>query len=175
MERMNDLTNLVLSTARALQSEIPLEKLPPEEVTRPKSEQVIPFSYVKNSRGYIEKVVNQINGCYAEGYFDGCSVMIRRLIETLIIESFEKFTIANKIKDSNDNFLFLKDLIDRTLAESSWNLSRNSKDSLKKLKKNGDLSAHSRRYNAHRPDIDDLITDLRVVVQELVSLADLKK
>ena len=37
----------------------------------------------------------------------------------------------------------------------------------------GDLSAHSRRYNAHKSDIDN-IPDLRVVVQELLYLAGLK-
>ena len=175
MEQMNNFAELALATAKNLQSEVSLDKVPPAEGTKPRSEKIIPFSYVKNTRGYIEKVVNQINGCYSDGYFDGCAVMIRRLIETLIVESFEKHSIASKIQNSNGDFYQLKDLIDKTVNEVSWNLSRNSKDGLKKFKKIGDLSAHSRRYNAHRSDIDDLITDLRVVVQELVSLADLYK
>jgi len=54
-----------------------------------------------------------------------------------------------------------------------WNLSRNSKHALPRLKNIGDLSAHSRRYIAHRKDIDTHIDDLRVIVQELVYLADL--
>jgi hypothetical protein len=41
------------------------------------------------------------------------------------------------------------------------------------MKNVGDLSAHNRRYNAHREDIDKLIPDLRVVVQELLTLAGL--
>jgi hypothetical protein len=38
----------------------------------------------------------------------------------------------------------------------------------------GDKSAHSRRFNAVRPDIDKLATDLRVVIEELLSLAGLR-
>lgn len=61
-----------------------------------------------------------------------------------------------------------------TLKETSWNLSRNAKQALPKLKNVGDLSAHSRRYNAQRADIDKVISDLRIVVQELIYLAGFK-
>jgi ribosomal protein L11 len=54
-------------------------------------------------------------------------------------------------------------------------LSRNTKQALPRLKDVGDLSAHSRRYIAQRKDIDKLVQDLRVVVQELVTVAELKK
>jgi hypothetical protein len=67
--------------------------------TRPINEFILPFSMVRGTRGYIEKVVNQINGCYEKAWFDGGAVMMRRLIETLIIECFEKHKIADKIKD----------------------------------------------------------------------------
>lgn len=100
--------------------------------------------------------------------------MIRRLIETLIIEVFEHHKIAHKIKNPSDDFLYLSELITKTLAESSWNLGRNTKAALPRLKNIGDLSAHSRRYVAHRKDIDNVVVDLRVVVQELVFLAKLK-
>jgi hypothetical protein len=43
-----------------------------------------------------------------------------------------------------------------------------------RLKDIGDKSAHSRRFNAHRGDIDPLLADIRVVIQALVYLAGLK-
>jgi hypothetical protein len=119
-------------------------------------------------------VVNQVNGAYDNGWYDACAVMIRRLLETLIIEAFEHGGIASKIKNPAGEFLYLRDLIDRSLQESTWNLSRNCKQALPKLKDMGDKSAHSRRYNAHRGDIDPLHADLRLVVQEFVYLAGLK-
>ena len=60
------------------------------------------------------------------------------------------------------------------LSESAWNLARDTKKGLKKLKNICDLSAHSRRYNAHRTDIDTVIPDLRVIVEELLYLSGLK-
>ena len=111
---------------------------------------------------------------YENGWYDGCAVMIRRLLETLIVEVFENYKIATKIQNPNGDFYYLSDLISCTLSETSWNLSRNSRQSMPKLKTVGDLSAHSRRYNAHKSDIDNIIPDLRVVVQELLYLAGLK-
>jgi hypothetical protein len=70
--------------------------------------------------------------------------------------------------------MYLRDLIDRALAEPTWNLSRNVKQSLPKLKEIGDKSAHSRRFLAQRGDIQPLLVDIRNVVQELIFLAALK-
>lgn len=103
-----------------------------------------------------------------------CAVMLRRLIETLIIEAFEKYSISSSIKNRQGDFLYLGDLIDRTISEKSWNLSRNSKAALPRLKDVGDKSAHSRRFNAVRDDVDKLIPDLRVVAEELLSLAGMR-
>src|SRR5438132_8294138 len=100
--------------------------------------------------------------------------MIRRLVETLIIESFEHRKILSKIQDKNGDIYHLSHLIPLTITEASWALSRNAKKALPRLKDIGDLSAHSRRYNAHRSDIDEIKADLRIVVQELLALAGLK-
>jgi len=153
-----------------------LKKLvgPPEEGLPSTTQQVLPFSVVKGSRGYIEKVVNQINGCYENGWYDGCAVMIRRLAETLIIESFEHHKISDSIKNKEGDFLYLRDLINATLSEKTWNIGRNTRKALPKLKDIGDKSAHSRRYVAHRADIEKIISELRIVAQELIYLAGLK-
>jgi hypothetical protein len=166
----------IASLVKSLSSEITHLNRPASVGTRPATEHVLPFSHVRGTRHYIERVVNQINGCYEKGWFDGCAVMMRRLIETLIIECFESEKIADKIKDPRSGeFLYLKDLIDKALQEPCWNLGRNTKQALPKLKSVGDQSAHSRRYNAHREDIDKLIDPLRTVCQELIYLARLSQ
>lgn len=164
----------ILELAKNLQNEAHKIYRPPEEGYQADSQKIIPFSIVRGTRGYIEKVANQINGCYEKGWYDGCAVMLRRLIETLIIEAFEHHNIERKIQNAQGDFLWLDDLIDRAINEQSWNLTRNTKRALPKLKSVGDLSAHSRRYNAHLKDIERLIDDVRVVVQELIYLAALK-
>ena len=165
---------IALSLAKSIRNEALDMYKPPDDGVFSPGQRVIPISIVRNTRGYIEKVANQVNGCYEKGWFDACAVMIRRLVETLIIEAFEKYKLDNKIKTTQGDFFYLNDLIDSALNETSWNLSRNSKRALPKLKKVGDLSAHSRRYNAHLKDLEKLIDEIRVVVQEFVYLSGLQ-
>ena len=132
------------------------------------------MTLVRGTRGYIERIANHVNGAYENGWYDACAVMIRRLLETLIIEAFERHHVADRIKNTSGDFLYLRDLVSRTLEESSWNLTRNCKQALPRIKDIGDRSAHSRRYNAVRGDLAPLVTDIRLVVQEFLYLADLK-
>src|SRR5437870_5903730 len=53
---------------------------------------------VQANRGYLVTVGRQMNGCFNQGWYDACAVMMRRLIEIAIIEAFEHRNIANKIK-----------------------------------------------------------------------------
>ncbi len=171
---MNLFAQNAFSTAKAIQSDISTQLAPPEQGFLSETQRVLQSSLVRGTRGYIERVVNQINGCYEKGWYDACAVMIRRTLETLIIESFEKYGLAAKIKNSQGDFLYLRDLINACVQETAWNLSRNCKQAMPRLKDVGDKSAHSRRYIAHRADIDSLLSDIRLVVQELVYLAGLK-
>ena len=99
---------------------------------------------------------------------------MRRLLETLIIECFEKHWIDFKIKDGNGDFFMLRDLITATLSEATWNIGRNVKRGLPGLKDLGDKSAHSRRYNAHREDIDKVSAEFHGACQEQSTLSGLK-
>jgi len=148
--------------------------LPPEGGLEAIGQPIVPFTLVRDTRGYLVRITHQINGTYSNGWYDSCAVMIRRLIETLIIESFENNNISQSIKNSSGDFYYLADLISLILSEPSWNLSRNTRKALPKLKDIGDKSAHSRRFNAVRNDIDKINSEIRVVVQELVYLAGLK-
>lgn len=171
---MRSFASNVFSAAKAIDLDVRRELGPPEEGLLAGSQSVVPRSIVRGTRGYIEKVANQANGCYENGWYDACAVMTRRLIETLIIEAYERHAIADRVKNSSGDFLYLRDLISHCLGESAWNLSRNCKVALPKLKDIGDKSAHSRRYVAQRGDLDPLLPDIRLVVQELLFVAGLK-
>lgn len=164
----------VLVLARELNDTVRSENPPPEEGATSKTELVIYFSLVRGTRGYLEKLVHQINGTYEHGWYDACAVMIRRLVETLIIEAYEAHGISASIKNAQGDFLYLGDLISAAVNEKTWTLGRNAKKSLKELKDIGDKSAHSRRFIAQRQDVDKVTADLRVAAQELVYLAKLK-
>ena len=165
-----------LATAHRLQTAVvPLLRQLPSEVTPPPDQPVLPHSLFKGTRGYIEKVIFQINRTYTGTSYDACAVMIRRLVEILIIEAFEHCALSAKILDANGNYLRLEELVRLSLAEPSWTLGRNTKAALMKLKTIGDQSAHSRRYNARKEYIDDVIVDLRVSAEEFLYLSGLKK
>jgi len=160
--------------ANDLKGDLARISLPPAEGRASEYEPVVYFSLVRGTRSYIEKIVHQVNGTYHNAWYDACAVMIRRLVETLLIEAFEHDHLDGKVKNGAGDFLQLDDLIGKALAEASWNLGRSTKRALGSIKRVGDRSAHSRRFIAQRQDIDRYIDDLRIVVQELTILAGMK-
>ncbi|HMG77477.1 MAG TPA: hypothetical protein VK591_02275, partial [Xanthobacteraceae bacterium] len=147
-------------------------KLDAPVIARP-SDSVFPRELFSNTRGYIEKIVHQINGSYDYSFYDCCAVMCRRLGETLIIEIYESQGRAKEIKGPDDNFLMLSGLLGVLNKDRSINLGRNAKRGLESLKDLGDKSAHNRRFNARQPDIDSVKSDLRTAAEELLHLAKL--
>jgi len=131
---------------------------------------LFPLELLKNTRGYIEKVGSQAIFCYDYKQYDASLVMIRKLLETLIIELFEKFKIQNEIKDTDGNFYMLSQLIDNLLKNSNWTLGRTTKQFLPLIKKLGDTSAHNRRFIAKKSDIDQYKNELRIIIEELLHI-----
>lgn len=138
------------------------------------SDSVLPMELFAGTRGYIERVVDQINRAYDAELWDCSAVMCRRLLETLIIETYERSGRATEIKGSDDQFMMLNGLITFVETDSSIHLGRNAAKGLKDFKQLGDLSAHNRRFNARRNDIDRVRDGLRVASEELLHLAGLR-
>ena len=132
-----------------------------------------PSILAQAKRRYIATIGRQMNACYASGWRDACAVMMRRLLEIAIIEAFEHKGVANKIKDAQDNYFHLSQLIDLALAEPAFALSRNTKKALPKLRDAGHLSAHGRYYLAAPEDIEKMQKDCRVVLEEFLHHAGL--
>ena len=137
-----------------------------------KIEEYFPIQLLDNTRGYLAITGNQCNSCFNYGLNDACLVILRKLIETLIIECFERHRIETKIKNHQGHYFFLSDLIDLFTNETTWTTSRNTISSLPNIKKLGDLSAHNRRFNAKRHDLEKIQGDVRIVIEELVHLID---
>lgn len=130
----------------------------------------------KNTRSYLEIICKQINGCYYHHYYDACAVLARRAIETLIIDAYESTQKEGLIKDSSGNFFMLNLLIDKVShTQEGLNISRDAKAGLVAIKKIGDRSAHNRRFNATKNDIDLIRDQLRLCIQELSSISYTKK
>lgn len=62
---------------------------PPEEISYEHGNQIIPLNLFKGTRDYLLKVAIQINQTYEHSCYDACAVMIRRMLEMLIIITYE--------------------------------------------------------------------------------------
>ena len=167
-----------LSAFKQLKQSAEESTRPPLEGNKPKTARVIDPTLIAGTRGYMEKVTDQVNGTYENGWYDACAVMLRRLVETLIIETYISKGIEARIVDNRGHFVSLKRLIDKANSDQDLHLSQNTKNVLRKLKKLGDLSAHNRTFNANRNTFDNLLDDLHLdmqtIVLEFVQAAGLK-
>ena len=137
------------------------------------SEELFPMEIVEGTRNYIERLAIQANGCYQKGWYDSCAVMVRRLIEMLIIDCFERHKISSKIKDTDGNYYGLAQLIGSFLNENVWHIPKPLRKYLPKLndlKEIGDAAAHG-RHLVTRKQIEDLAKAVAYTFQGLVDIA----
>ena len=139
------------------------------------SNSVLPTDLFAGTRDYIERVVEQINKSYDAQLWDCAAVMCRRLLETLIIETYEGAARTREIKGNDGHFFMLNGLITAMEKDTKISLGRNAMKGLKDFKQLGDLSAHNRRFNARQNDIDRVRDGLRVAAEELLHLAALNR
>jgi hypothetical protein len=135
----------------------------------PVDQGLFPLSILEQTnRGYFVRIGRQMNGCYGAGWYDASAVMMRRLLEVSLIEAFENNGIADEIRRPDGNYMDLSDLIQQTLAEPTWTLSRNTRRFLPQLRDLGHMSAHGRYFSARKEDIEDIRQGCRVVVEEML-------
>lgn len=149
------------------------EQYSPMLTSRPliKCDAVLPTDLFSNAKGYLNRVVLQLNASYLYSLFDCCAVMCRRLLETLIIETYEAQNRAGEIKGKDGHFLMFSGLLDYIAKDRHIHLGRSALRGLQNFKKLGDLSAHNRRFNARKTDIEQIKDDLRIACEELLHLS----
>jgi hypothetical protein len=135
---------------------------------------IFPLSLLtKTGRGYLVQIARQMNGSFALGWYDACAVMMRRLVETSIIEAYEARGLQAKIKNANGDYFQLTELVKHALAEPTFHPSRNTKTHLPQLRDVGHMSAHGRYFTAQKSDIEKVRQGCRVVVEEFLHIAKL--
>lgn len=140
------------------------------------SNSIIDSTLFYDTRGYFKKLVYQINVSYKNSCYDATALLIRKLIELLIEDIYESQGRVNDILNPKINQLVgLGQLISILMADSYWKLNRHVEDGLNLIKNQGDKSAHNRRYNAKKQDIDKIQPYLRDIFEELLYLAKIKK
>lgn len=147
-------------------------KIPISGLTQ-SSNPLIPISLVAHSRGYIVAIVREINISYSHGSYTACLVLIRRLIETLLIEVFEYNGMANIIKDAIGNYKSLDEIMNEYFKLSSWHIPRDVRRTLPEIKNQGDNATHNRMFVARQEDVDRLRPGIRVCIEALLRTSGL--
>ena len=119
-------------------------------------------------RPYLERNVQQINAAYENNLFDACALMMRRLLEVLLIHSFEHAGIVGEITEVDGTFQNLKTLINKAKSRPEIALSATVRKSIDEFRELGNLSAHLVRYNCRKDDIRTVRMDYRATIEELL-------
>lgn len=135
---------------------------------------ILPEVDFQRTRGYIESLSKQINASFENNIFDGCAVLLRRLVEILLILSYRHLKIESAIQDSNGNFLMLEAIINDAKNNSILGLSRNGKGSLDVFRQLGNFSAHKIEYTCKREYIAPHIQEYRALFGELLHKAGIR-
>src|SRR6266567_2660350 len=66
----------------------------------------LPDDLIDNRFGVMQKVLWEANQCYERGCYNACAAMIRRLVENLIVECYERHGVADRIKKGGEYLEF---------------------------------------------------------------------
>lgn len=160
------------ATIETLDIEFPELSKKTEEIVSFNS--VLPESLLQKDRAYIKSLIKQINASYENNIFDGCAVLMRRLLEILLILAYQELQIASLIQDSSGNFKLLNAIIDDAKINTKLGLSRNTRENLDGFRKLGNFSAHKIYYNADRKTIESAILDFKAAIEELLYKSGLR-
>ena len=135
---------------------------------------ILPNSLYINTRGYIEKLAKQINSSYENNVFDGCAVLMRRLLEVLLVLGYEHINKKTEIEE-NGELKNLNFIINYTLSNNPFSLSKGTRECLDDFRKLGNFSAHRIQYNCRKTEIKNVAMEFRVCIEELLYANGLKK
>jgi hypothetical protein len=149
-----------------LRAQLPNVGEPSEEVIS--ADTILPSILYENTRGFIESLGKQINASFEHNIFDGCAVLMRRLVEILLILAYQRLSIDGEITNASGDYVMLDSIITNARANKTLALSRNSKANVDEFRTLGNFSAHKIFYNARRGDVRKHIVEFRALVEELL-------
>jgi hypothetical protein len=136
---------------------------------------ILPEIDYKDTRGYIESLAKQLNLSYEKNIFDGCAVLMRRLLEIMLILSYKHLHIESEIQNGDGSFMMLEGIINSAKTNATLALSRNSKSSLEVFRQLGNFSAHKIEYTCRREYIQPHVQEYRAMFVELLYKAGIRK
>ena len=124
-------------------------------------------------RGFLDKLIKQVNHCYSDCCYDATAVCMRRVFEITLILAYENLGIQDEIKKDGE-YVMLEKIVANAVNNPTLAISRLRKeyDSIREV---GNYAAHRVLYNTRKMDIDDIKQTYRVCLEELYYKAGLLK
>jgi hypothetical protein len=135
------------------------------------SSEVLDENLFLGKRGFLDKLIKQINHCYFNNCFDACAVLMRRVFEITLILAYENKGIHDQIK-TNGDYVLLERIVTNAMQNTTLHISRsrNEYDAIRDL---GNFAAHKIHFNTRKSDIDGIKQTYRVCLEELYYIAGL--
>ncbi len=160
-------------TISRLEVELPFLSDHSEEIVSRGS--ILPIALTANTRGYVDRLASQINASYEQNIFDGCAVLMRRLLEVLLIHTYSHHHIESAIQIAQDQYKDLKQIIADAISNRTLALSKSTKDILDEFRVLGNFSVHKLIYNCRKEEIKKVSREYRAAIEELLYKSGIKQ
>ena len=123
-------------------------------------------------RETFDRLIEQINSSYRDGYYDACALVMRRLLETALVLAFHVNGMENETKDENGGTLCLADLVAVAVKKNELGLSGMT-DQLASVSGIGSYSGRGPTYVFGANDINNVRSGYRNVLETLFKASKL--
>lgn len=124
-------------------------------------------------RGYLDRLIKQINHTYSHNCFDACAVLMRRLFEILLVLTYQNAGIEDAISNPDRTHLMLEAIVKDAVQNKALGIPARISKNFDAFREVGNNSAHSITYTAGQKDITDIQRDYRVMMEDLYNRAGL--
>lgn len=124
-------------------------------------------------RGFLNKLIKQINHSYSHNCYDACAVLMRRLFEVLLVLTYQKTGNEAAILKPDGTHLMLEGIVKDAVQNKGLGIPARISRNFDAFREVGNNSAHSITYTAGQKDITDIQRDYRVMMEDLYNRAGL--
>ena len=124
-------------------------------------------------RGYLDKLIKQINHTYGHNCFDACAVLMRRLFEILLVLTYQNTGNEAVISKPDGTHFMLEAIVKDAVQNKALGIPARISKNFDAFREVGNNSAHSITYTAGQKDVTDIQRDYRVMMEDLYNRAGL--
>ena len=136
---------------------------------------ILPDEIFSGLPSNFQTICKQINASYENNLYDCSAVIMRRLLEGLLVLSFQNANIESEIMDKNGHYhLSLDKIIKKAEQNTVLAFSANTKNDMKLFKDLGNYSAHKIWYNCTQSDLKPHLLKYRAIIEELLYKSGMK-